>query len=202
MKNIEWARFWLASLLPGQIPEVDDVRPMRCSQCKVPARRGMRVVLHGHGCRTRMVVVAPALGDDASAEVLECWQRRYKCTACGTILVVLPKGVMPRYLYSTAAIVMALFLVAERPVGEDLSQAEAYDRQGMLRDVTSRAFRDPSYRWRSLGRWARCAKQWWTGWAGDISSLLFLLLQRAGDRGRAEAISVAVDSHVRWGCAM
>jgi hypothetical protein len=147
-----------------------------------------------------MVVVAPALDDGTPAEVLECWQRRYRCTACGAILVVLPRGVMARYLYSAAAIVMAFFLVAERPVGQGLSQAEAYDRQGMLRDVTPRAFRDPSYRWRSLDRWARRARQWWTGWAGDISALLHLFLQRAGDL--AGAVRIALDSHVRWGCAM
>lgn len=201
MKSIEWIRSWLGSLHPDHLPEVDDVRPKRCSRCKTPARRGKRVVLHGHGCRTRMVVVAPALGDDAApAEVIECWQRRYRCTACEAILVVLPTGVMARYLYSAAAIVMAFFLVAERPVGQGLSQAEAYDRQGMLRDVTTRAFRDPSYRWRSLGRWTFCARQWWTGWAGDICSLLHLLLQRAGDL--AGAVRFALDNHVRWGFAM
>ncbi len=203
MQIIEWTRSWLESLLPEQIPEVDDVRPKRCAQCMAPARRGRRVVLHGHGRRTRGVVMAPTLGDDESAQIVESWERRYRCTACGAVLVVLPKGVMPRYLYSVAAIVNAFFLVAERPIGEGLSDAEAYDHQGMLTDVTSRAFRDPSYRWRSLGRWARRAKDWWSGWTGpEICSLLSIFLQRSGAGGRAEAVRVAVDSHVRWGCAM
>ena len=114
MKTIEWTRSWPASLLVGQIPEVDDVRPKVCPRCKEPARRGTRVILHGHGCRIRMVVVAPALGDDAPTEVLECWQRRYRCTACKAILVVLPAGVMPRYLYSAAAIVKELVLRAQK----------------------------------------------------------------------------------------
>lgn len=201
MKCTEWIESWLASLAPDRLPEVDDVRPARCSRCKTPSRDGERVVLHGHGWRTREVVVAPALGDgDGPAEVIACWQRRYRCTACKAIVVVLPRGVMPRYLYSAAAIITAFFLVDDRPVGEGLSQAEAYDRQGMLRGVRARAFMDPSYRWRSLGRWARCAGQWWAGWTGEVRSLLHLLLQRGGER--AGAVRLALESHVRWGCPM
>ena len=171
MQNIEWICSWLGSLCPEEIPAVDDVQPKRCAKCQQPVRRGKRVVLHGHGVRTRMVVVAPvlllvaAVGGDP-AQVLECWERRYRCTACGAILVVLPKGVMPRYLYSAAAIVAAFFLVAKQPVGQGLSQAEAYDRQGMLRGATSRAFSDPGYYWPSLKRWAARARCRWTGWSG------------------------------------
>ena len=54
-----------------------------------------------------MVVVAPATSG-RPAEVVESWSRRYRCTACGAITVVLPDGVMPRFLYSAAAIVMAV----------------------------------------------------------------------------------------------
>lgn len=208
MKNIEWIRFWLGSFCREQIPAVDDVRPKRCTKCGQPARRGKRVVLHGHGVRTRMVVVAPVLllfaaaGGDP-AQVLECWERRYRCTDCGAILVVLPDGVMPRYLYSAAAIVAAFFLVARQPVGEGLSQAEAYDRQGMLRGATSREFGDPGYQWRSLGRWAAGARRWWTGWSGtSISGLLVLLRERSGGKEWSEMVRTAVKTHVRWGCAM
>ncbi len=208
MKNTEWIRFWLGSLSSAQIPAVDDVRPKRCARCQQPARCGKRMVLHGHGVRTRMAAAAPVLllvaaaGGDP-AQVLECWERRYRCTHCGAILVVLPEGVMPRYLYSAAAIVAAFFLVARKPVGEGLSQAEAYDRQGMLRGATSRAFGDPGYQWRSLDRWAARARHWWTGISGTgISGLLVLVLQRSGGKQWSEMVHTAVKTHVRWGCAM
>lgn len=208
MQNIEWIRAWLGSLCPEEVPDIDDVRPKLCARCKEPARRGKRVVLHGHGVRIRMVVVAPVLvlvvaaGGDP-AQVLECWERRYRCTSCGAILVVLPHGVMPRYLYSAAAIVAAYFLVASRPLGQGLSKAEAYDRQGMLRGATRRAFSDPGYQWRSLSRWAARARDWWTGWSGTgVSGLLLLLLERSGGRHWSEAVRIAVDAHVQWGCAM
>lgn len=195
---------WLESVAPEAIPDVDDVRPTRCPCCGTPSRRGRRVVLQGHGRRTRLVVVTAAVGDeDDGVQVVECWQRRYRCKACHGVSVILPKGVLPRFLYCVAAIVFGFFLVEDPPVGEGLSQAEAYDRQGMLRDVTSRAFRDPGYRWRSLQRWAARARQWWTDWTGEtLSGLLLLFVERAGGQSRAAAVEVAVDSHVRWGLTM
>ncbi|MBM4319263.1 MAG: hypothetical protein FJ125_04705 [Deltaproteobacteria bacterium] len=132
----------------------------------------------------------------------ECWERRYRCVACGAVTVVLPAGVLPRYLYSIPAIILAFFLVARRPVGKEMSQAEAYDRQGMLRLEQPRSFLEPGYRWRSLGRWARLAETWWSGWTGRVSSLLTLLLERAGRPGLEAAACAAVSSQARWGCPM
>lgn len=169
----------------------------------MPSRHRGKLVLHGHGKRTRQVVVLAAMGSDDFAQVVECWQRRFRCTACRAILVVLPKGVLPRYLYSVGAIIYAFFLVEEPPVGDGLSQAEAYDRQGMLRDVTARAFSEPGYRWRSLQRWAGCAENWWTDWTGEApSTLLLLFVERAGHQSRCAAVDVGVSSHVQGGIAM
>ena len=113
-------------------------------------------------------------------------------------MVVLPWGVMPRFLYSVAAIVVAFLLVAERPTGEGLSDAEAYRRQGMYAQLSTYA-EDP-YRWRSLTRWTSLACEWWLSWSGDaLSSLLIGFLERAGGRDVDEMVRVAVDGHVQWG---
>lgn len=41
-------------------------------------------------------------------------------------------GVLPRFLYSVAAIVLALLFVADPPLGDGLSDAAAYARQGLF----------------------------------------------------------------------
>lgn len=150
--------------------------------------------------RSRDVVVAAALGA-AQARVVECWQRRYRCTACKAVGVVLPRGVMPRYLYSAGAIVAALFLSAAPPVGDGASDAEAYAHQGMYRRGVCDAA-EP-YRWRSLGRWAAAAPTWWPNVPfGGITTLLVRFLERSGTGGRRDALAAALGTHVRWGQAV
>lgn len=156
--------------------------------------------LHGHGVRSREVVVVAVL-DGERDRVRECWQRRYRCKLCGCVAVVLPAGVMPRYLYSVAAIVASFFLVAAPPVGEGLDDADAYERQGMLARPASPA-KQP-IRWRSLDRWVRRGRDWWPGWtSGDMPSLLVGFVVISGGRGREAALEAAVSTHARWGCAM
>lgn len=112
----------------------------------------------------------------------------------------LPRGVMPRYLYSVPAIVVAFFLVATAPVGHGLTHAEAYTRQGMY-DVT--AWRDGGpYRWRSIDRWFSAAARWWSTPNLDVPSLLVGFMQRGRGDGLAPAIEAAVASHVCCGGAM
>lgn len=184
----------------GEAPSVDDARPSRCSACSAPARKGSRVILHGHGLRTRWVVVPPAVEAEACpVELVECWQRRYRCTACRAVTVVLPRGVLPRFLYSVAAIVVGLFLVTAEPIGGGLSDAEAYARQGMFARLSTYA--EMPYRWRSVDRWAARAKLWWSGWTGTIAALLVLFTERARSRALAAAVRIAILSHVRWGAA-
>lgn len=185
---------------PDQVPGVDDVRPKRCEACKQPARLGGRVLLQGHGVRKRSVVVPPAVRRLAE-RMADCWVRRYRCVSCGAVPTVLPRGVMPRYLYSAGAIVVAFFLGAARPVGEGLSDEAAYARQGMFGKT---CWQDgDSYRWRSLDRWAECASRWWPARAaGGPSSLLVSFLERAGTGGLDALVEAAVLSHVRWGLAM
>lgn len=113
---------------------------------------------------------------------------------------MLPAGVMPRYLYSIFAIVMAMLLVAPRPLGDGLDAAEAYDRQGMNR---IRGWNKPwPYRWRSLDRWASHLAEWWPGLPDHIDGVVAGWRRRAG-RGDVHAVLAAsVKSHVRWGLAM
>lgn len=186
---------------PSEILDVDDVRPAWCRVCRHPARDGTRIVLHGHGVRSRQVVVAPARGQQP-AVVTECWTRRFRCTNCCAVLVVLPRGVMPRYLYSVPAIVLALWLTAESPVGGGLSDADAYARQGMYR-TTGWTGAWP-YRWRSLDRWAAVAVQtWWpSASATAVSALLVTFAERSGTGDCEHMLEVAVAMHVRWGGAM
>ena len=156
-------------------------------------------MVHGHGLRTREVVVLAAVED--RAQIVECQVRRYRCTACGAVMVVLPRGVMPRYLYSTAAIVMGLFLVADEPVGQGCTETEAYAQQGMY--AKTRWTEASPYRWRSLGRWAAMAQHWWPSLAtGGVSGLLVAFVERSGGGGLAAAAEAAVGAHVRWGLTM
>ncbi len=184
---------------PNQLPDVDDVRPCRCWRCLAPARTGTRIVLHGHGIRLRNVLVPPAL-DDGRPTLEECWSRRYKCQNCQAVLTVLPVGVMPRFLYSAFAILSALFLVAERPIGEGLTDEEAYDRQGM-NPIRGWNVMSENYRWRSIGRWVARIETWWP-FATDSETLLTALLRRAGCRDHEPMMAAAIRSHVRWGAAM
>jgi hypothetical protein len=185
---------------PSQVPAVDDVRPARCPVCGHVARLGGQVFLHGHGWRGRTVVVLPA-GAEGCAEVGECWVRRFRCTVCRGVRSVLPRGVLPRFLYSVGAIVSAFFLTAERPVGDALSDFAAYERQGMYRRVPGSS--GEGFRWRSVGRWERLSGQWWPGRATrHLEGLLVSFLERAGRADRSAVLGGAVASHVAWGGAM
>lgn len=113
-------------------------------------------------------------------------------------MVVLPRGVMPRYLYTAGAIVMAFFLTAAPPIGDGLSDERAYAQQGMYR-VTSWTAAEP-YRWRSVDRWSANTSRWWpTLAAHDVSALLVTFLERSGTGGRRDALTAALTAHVCWG---
>ena len=144
--------------------------------------------------------MTPALA--GARPVLEdCWCRRYRCTACKGVATVLPAGVMPRFLYSALAIVVAFVLVAPKPIGDDLNHADAYDQQGMnpRRDWN---IRSAAYRWRSVDRWAAHIAEWWPGSPDGVESLLVGLYRRAGSTDRRALLAAATASHVRWGAAM
>jgi len=76
--------------------------------------------------------------------VLAC--RRYRCTECDAVLLVVPRGVPPRKHYGFAAIAMALalWLVVEAPVREVRRRICAWQ---LTRESTSS--------WPTLRRWRR-----------------------------------------------
>ncbi len=148
--------------------------------------------------RTRQVVVPPAL--DGRPGLVECWCRRYRCTECGAAQTVLPVGVIPRYLYSAFAVVVAFTLIAAPAVGHGLTDALAYKRQGMNR--VRRWHRGVDWRWSSLGRWAAQIRTWWPDLPDTVEGLLIGLRQRAGSTDPPALLAAAAASHVRWGAAM
>ncbi len=198
MEGIEWADIGPHCWQPEALPDVDDVRPRRCRRCGSPAKEGGRIVVQGHGHPGRQVVVLPAVGDQADL-VAECWSRRYRCTRCHAVPTVLPPGVLPRFLYSALAIVAAFWCTEAGPVGQGLTDAEAYAVQGMYpRPCWTKPW---PYRWRSLDRWRARIPAWWPG-VQDASGLLVELLRRAGCRDFQRVLAVSVRSHARWGAAM
>ena len=182
------------------LPSVDDLRPACCKRCGHSSRVGDCLWLWGHGPRRRFVVVLPSLGG-GPAMCVDCWVRRYWCVACKKTQTVLPRGLMPRYLYSVAAIVMAFVLTASTPVGQGLSDLDAYVRQGMYGEWVSQD--GLPYRWRSLSRWSVTASEWWSTWAtGGAVGALVDFHQRAEPGGLHGLLEAAVDLHVRWGGVM
>ncbi len=90
-------------------PDVEAVRPGKCPGCGAASRPvGGRVVLHGHGKRSRQVLGPQEPG--GTPRQVEVQVRRYHCQACGATCTVAPWEVWTRRLYSLAAIAWALAL--------------------------------------------------------------------------------------------
>lgn len=129
-------------------PSAADARPGACSVCDAPSRPpGIRLGLHGHGVRERQLRGPPEPDAPSTTVVVIC--RRYRCTSCGAILLVVPRGVAPRRHYGHAAIAMALALwaIVGAPVAEVRRRVCAWQ-------VT----REAPGRWLSLRRWAASAR--------------------------------------------
>ena len=135
---------WLA-----RPPTVDEARPGQCPACGVASRpSGGKLALHGHGLRERHQWGPPELG--AAAALLGVLLRRYQCQPCGAVLMVVPRGLVPRRLYSAGAIALALALwgVAE------LAPAEVRRRVSPFQVVGATA----AAGWASLRRWSRAVR--------------------------------------------
>lgn len=111
---------------------------------------GRGLGLHGHGVRERQLR-GPTSPDAASTTVvLVC--RRYRCTTCGTLLLVVPRGVAPRKHYGFAAIAMALalWLLIGEPVREVRRRVCAWPVTHARTSV-----------WPALRRWRRAFGDAW-----------------------------------------
>lgn len=101
----------------------------------------------GHGLRGRTVEGPVAPGDQPALTGIEA--RRYRCRACGAVLVVVPSGVGRGYRYSLGAIAWALSLWAY----ERATAAQVRARTSTATAVGASS----ATRWASLQRWTRCA---------------------------------------------
>ena len=101
----------------------------------------------GHGLRGRTVEGPVAPGAQPALTGIEA--RRYRCRACGVVLVVVPSGVGRGYRYSLGAIAWALSLWAYKRA----TAAHVRARTSTAKTVGASS----ATRWASLQRWTRCA---------------------------------------------
>lgn len=93
------------------MPSPSEVRPARCMGCGAASRpHGGRLVVHGDGTRERQVRGPLTAG--GSPELTSVRARRYECQDCGACMVVVPRELLSRRLYTASAIGFALALWA------------------------------------------------------------------------------------------
>ncbi len=100
-------------------------------------------MLHGHGLRERVMLGPEVAGGPPVERVVMC--RRFRCTACGAVVLVVPRAVLRRRRYTANAIALALALwghftgsTTAEAVRERVAPGEFFEGG-----------------WRSLRRWTR-----------------------------------------------
>lgn len=96
--------------------------------------------MHGHGQRDRQILGPPEVNAVSTMTIVAC--QRYLCTSCGTVVMVVPRGIEPRRHYGRAAICLALALWAL--VGQPTTVVRTRVCAWPGRATTS---------WRTLARW-------------------------------------------------
>jgi hypothetical protein len=92
-----------------QLPTVVEARPAHCPACGVGSCPvGGLIQLHGHGVRERQV--RGPFGPDVPAVLVTVTARRYRCGRCRAVVIVVPREVHGRRVYSASAIGLALAL--------------------------------------------------------------------------------------------
>jgi hypothetical protein len=182
---------------------IEIARPSRC-RCGNTRRDGL--LFHGHGIRLRHAVL-PGRHWSGPAQLVLVGVRRFVCTVCGAVPTVLPRGLLPRHLYSLFAIAHALWLATAAPIGRGLDDEAVYAQQGVDRLTATDRCRTGHRRWRSLARWTAHAAQWWpalavagTTWRDQAASLLAAFAV-AGE-APAAVVRSAVDRHAGRGAAV
>ena len=132
------------------MPSANVARPARCTACgAASAPPGQGLWLHGHGLRERMRLGPEELG--GRSVIASITVRRYRCLRCAAVLVVVPRGVLPRLRYGAVAVALALARWSVDGVPASRVRAEL----SPFRVVGHDARRG----WRSLRRWA-CGPPW------------------------------------------
>ena len=133
-------KFWTK-----EVPTVEAVRPPRCPCCGAASQQpGRPLTVVGHGVRGRQLRGPTQVGEEPKE--LELQQRRFRCRACGAVMVVAPAQVLRGRLFSSVAIVWALCLYGV----EQRAAAEVRHLVNPWRVVGATAARG----WRSLTSWA------------------------------------------------
>jgi hypothetical protein len=150
-------------------PTVAEVRPACCPACGAASSPvGGQIALHGHGLRERVLLGPPEAHLPPEERVARA--RRYRCTACRAVILVVPRGVLRRRLFTAAAIALGLCLWAV--YGQAAREVRAALSPRRHVGVVA------GWSWTTLGRWARAAS------AGE---LLGVRPQEATDTTRARA---------------
>lgn len=89
----------------------------------------------------------------AAAGLVVIRARRYECQNCGAVMTVVPRGILPRMLFTASAIALALAMYglegrSARAIRADISP---------LREVGT-----PEGGWKTLHRWIARAPSLWT----------------------------------------
>jgi hypothetical protein len=130
-------------------PTVEEVRPGRCPACEAASRpAGGALGLHGHGLRERHQWGPGEFG--TAGVLMALLARRYQCQPCGAIVMVVPRGLLPRRLYSAGAVALALALWGVA----GLAPAKVRGRVSPFAIVGATA----AVGWASLRRWSRAVR--------------------------------------------
>lgn len=108
----------------------------------------MGLVLHGHGLRARTAFVHGV----HRTEITEVLARRYVCSACGAVVLVVPAEIARRHLYTLSVIAGALGAWSH-----GVLQAHAVRAAYGAFPIVGAAARG----WPSLVRWIRSASRLW-----------------------------------------
>lgn len=187
---------------PRRPPPVDDARPVRCPHCRALARCDGRVVLEGNGARERPVVVARLRDGYVSLIHETCWGRRFRCTICGKSTLVLPRGVVPGFLFSLPAMVWVWMLlhplVSALPTTTAVCAPQGADRPPLTRER----------RWRLPYLWSKRIARFWPSvpararcWLEHVEHLLVDLASTAMAWDPLRLLRFVARNHVHRGYA-
>jgi hypothetical protein len=130
------------------MPSCAAARPGVCPCCGAVAQRlGGPLVVVGHGVIERQVLGPQAAGEPPVHVVVRL--RRYRCRACGAVLVVGPRGLLRGRWYGAGAIGQALALYARGATSTHVRAGTSPSRV-----VGTSA----TERWVTLTRWVEAAR--------------------------------------------
>lgn len=133
----------------ARMPTCAEARPGRCPCCGAAAQPvGKPMVIVGHGLVARQVLGPVTARGVPEHLVLQL--RRYRCRACGAVLLVGPRGLVSRRWYGAGAMALAFAIVTRGGTG-----AAARARTSPSRVLGPAA----TERWATLDRWLAAARR-------------------------------------------